>query len=29
MRHAVLSLAEQEPFLDMVAAALQDAGFKF
>lgn len=29
MRRAVLSLAEQEPFLDMVAAALQDVGFKF
>jgi hypothetical protein len=28
VRRAVLALAEQEPFLDMVAAALQQAGYK-
>ena len=28
VRRAMLALADQEPFLDMVAAALQQAGYK-
>ena len=28
VKRAVLALADQEPFLDMVAAALQQAGYK-
>ena len=28
LRRAMLALADQEPLLDMVAAALEEAGFK-